>query len=162
MRKHNLRRVFYILFVSLFSIVAMGADLDKRRNRIEELFIWKVSDTLGLDSKQETEFSQIMSKLREDKSRIDDQISQTLRKLESEKDKKKIESHLKEYKKYLAEYSELQMSELDKLEKLFGAQKLATYLTLKEKLVSKLKDAMASAGKASQLKVKDPKVVHEE
>lgn len=153
------------MLMCLFLTVAASAnDVDKNRARVEELFLWKVSDALALDSKQEIEFSKIMKKLREDKARLDGQMEDVLRKIDAQKDEKAQISLLEEYKGYLREYSSYQSREIEQLDKLLGPQKVAKYLVLKEKLINRLKGALVDAGKVadSKVKAKKPKIVHEE
>ena len=154
----------YVLMCLFLSVTATASNVEKSRTRIEELFLWKVSDALGLDSKQESEFSKIMKKLREDKLRLDGQMDEVLRKMEAQKDEKAQSALLEEYKGYLKEYGSFQTREVEQLEKLLGAQRLAKYLALKEKLITRLKGALAESGKRTEsgVKGKEPKIVHEE
>jgi hypothetical protein len=153
------------LVISLFfNTTAWSADVEKSRTRIEELFLWKVSDALGLDSKQEVEFTKIMKKVREDKLRLDNQMNEVLRKMDEQKDEKVQATLLEEYKGYLKDYNASQMREVEQLEKLLGTQKVAKYLSLKEKLVTRLKGALAESSQMASAKTKgkQPKIIHEE
>ncbi len=158
------RRILTALMSIFLSLPVMANDIEKSRARVEELFLWKVSDALGLDTKQELEFSKIMKKLRSDKIKLDGQMDDVLKKMEMQKEDKAQTALLEEYKGYLKEYGTFQMREVEQLEKLLGAPKVAKYLALKDRLITRLKGALAESGKTaeSRIKGKEPRIVHEE
>lgn len=150
-----------IVFTLLFVQIAVASNLDKNKSRVEELFLWRVSDSLGLKPNEEAEFNRIVKKSRESKQALDVKIAETLRKMESANSEKEHATLLGEYKKMLKEYNSCQTQELEQLEKLFGPQKLSQYLVLKDKLLAKLKDALTEGKSQTKGKLKDPKVINE-
>lgn len=159
-------KVVIAIFISIYSYhsLAETSQVEKSRSRVEDLFLWKVSDTLSLDSKEEAEFSRIMKEVREERLSIDKKIKDVLKKLENNSDSKQQSSLVEDYKNLLKVYSGIHTKEVEQLEKLFGTARLGKYLVLKEQLLTKLKGALAESGKGNSTRNKSqtPKIVHEE
>lgn len=156
--------------ISFFS-PALAADsksnADKNRSRLEELFIWKMSDSLNLTSKEEESFSQVLKKIRQDKSQAESQLGEILQKIDQMNQADKTKSNvilLEEYKKILREYQTFQVREVQELEHVLGVERVTKYLVLKEKLLNRLKDVLTETGKshASKSPMDKPRIVHDE
>lgn len=161
-----MKHFVFILSILFFTAVATaGASPDKNRNRIEELFLWRVSDSLNLSATEEAEFKKIMNKVREDRTKRSAQVEEVLKNLEKETDAKGRDKLLIQYKNAVKSYNASHLEEIEQIEKLLGSERLARYLVLKDHLLNKLKGALADASlrdKSLKTKVKDPKIIHEE
>ena len=74
-------------------------------------------------------------------------------------EKKEVQIKLIEaYKKQLNAYLAVQKEELDRLEDLFGSEKLAKYLVVKSKLTQNLKVLMGNNGETKVKKLAKPEV----
>ena len=125
---------------------------DQSRKRLDDLFRWRVSDTLQLDTKQDAQFGSILDRVHdkrrkagEEMGRIVGDISKLSEAAGGKPDKKKIESLIAAYEKQMKIYSETQTEELNDLRKVFGTEKLGRYLVFKNELGRKLKSALSSA-----------------
>src|SRR5689334_15733679 len=118
---------------------SVSADADKSRVRLEELFKWKVSDTLQLAPAEEEKFSQILKDVADRRHKAFermDQISSALSKAPTTKETEKL---IGDYQKQFKAYTEAQLYEIDALKKLFGSEKMGRYIVLKDELTNKLK-----------------------
>jgi hypothetical protein len=142
---------------------------NKAKSRIEELFVWRVSDSLSLSPEIENKFSEEFKRLSDRKTSLWSEIETLVEQMESTKDPKKIETLLKEHKAKVAAHSKIQLEEVETFEKLFGKQKFAQYLVLKRELTQKLKDFVSSPSgsspkseSSSRKKLQDPKIIQDE
>lgn len=160
------------VFVFMTSFDSARAEVDRNRQRLEELFLWRASDTLGLDTKEEMEFSHIIKDMRDEKAAFQKKLEELLKRLEvSAKDTDRT-LLLDQYKGVLKDYNTIPIREVEKIEKLLGAKRTAQYLVLKEQLFSKLKDMLSDPLRETSTNVKatdkatdkskSPKVIHED
>jgi hypothetical protein len=161
------RGLTWVCLVHLVSI-NVGAST-KNKSRLEELFIWRVSDTLSLSPDIESKFSAEFKKLSEKKAALGKEIEETLVEIEKSKDSPKIETLLTTYKKKVVEQSKISVEEVETFERLFGKQKFAQYLVLKRDLTQKLKDFVSSPSSGSSKgesdsakKLNTPKIIQDE
>jgi hypothetical protein len=128
--------IILIFFISGF---VQAADY---KQRLEELFIWKVSEELKLDPAEEKKFGDTVRDINKSKAALqkdlDDQIDRI--KTAGEKDLKK---ELSNYKSKLKKYNDLAVSEVDRIKRAIGDQKTARYLVLKSELSTKLKSMLS-------------------
>ena len=145
-----------VTFVSFCLLTANAGD--KGRKRLEELFIWKVSDILELTSEQDSEFRSIIEDLNQKKLQANIDMRASIRAIEKA-EKKEVQIKLIEaYKKQLNAYLAVQKEELDRLEDLFGSEKLAKYLVVKSKLTQNIKVLMGNNGETKVKKLAKPEV----
>lgn len=161
-----MKNFVFILSILFFTTAATaGTAPDKNRNRIEELFLWRVSDSLGLSPSEEAAFKKIMSHVREERTKRSEQVEDVLKNLEKETGAKGRDKLLIQYKNAVKHYNASHLEEIEQIEKLLGGERLARYLVLKDHLLNKLKGALADASlrdKGLKTKVKDPKIIQEE
>jgi hypothetical protein len=112
--------------------------------RIEELFIWKVSEELKLPPAQELKFTEVIRSLGVRKRNATEAMAEVTRKLDAAKDKSEAERSLKKYHEALREFQAVQLAEYDNLKGLLGAEKLARYLVVKSELNEKLKTLLSN------------------
>jgi hypothetical protein len=138
----------------------------KSRSRIEELFVWRVSDTLGLTPDVESRFSMEFKKLSEKKANLWDELESLLNAIDHEKDPKKLAASLAKYKKKMILHGKIQIEEFETFEKLFGKEKFAKYLVLKRDLTQKLKDFISTPSRPDSTppkrQLEEPKVIQDE
>lgn len=115
------------------------------RNRFEEMFIWKMSEELDLEVKEEKKFSDIIKLNNRLRVQITVDTEEALKKLSSAQDKKTKENLLADYKKLLTKNSQVMVDELDQLTKELGTDKAARYLILKNEMVQKLRNLVMSS-----------------
>jgi hypothetical protein len=155
MRFHFLSSIFLI---SCLSISLWAAE---SRNRVEELFIWKISDELKLSVPEEKSFSTLVRDLNARRTAINDQLQNTVKKLGIPSSVKEKEKILVEHRKLLKSYSDLSVEEVDKIQKIFGVEKASQYFVLKNELTSKVKNLLASPEKQPAEKMAPPQVIEE-
>lgn len=141
-----LKTIPIFLVLSSFSYSARAID---SKNRVEELFIWKVSDELKLSVPQEKSFSKIIQTLNERRAQVNDDLQDVLRQLAESKSIKEKEKLLTEQKRLLRSYNELALEEAEKVQKLFGIDRTAQYFVLKNDLTNRLKTALMTSDKSS-------------
>lgn len=153
-----IKTVILFLFLAL-PLVAPAAV--ESRNRVEELFIWKISDEMKLSVPDEKAFSDLFRKMNQKKAESNEEIQSILKKLSESKDLKDKEKLLKEHRKALKAYNDLTMEEVDQIQKLFGSEKAAQYFVLKNDLTNKLKSMLASPEKAAKTPLPPPRIIEE-
>ena len=85
-----LRTLISLLILFHFSFSAGAVD---SKNRVEELFIWKISDELKLSVPEERSFSKLIKTLNERRSQVNEDLQAILRQLsdsKTTKDKEKL------------------------------------------------------------------------
>lgn len=131
---------------------------DKNRQRIQELFIWKVSDQLELTPEEDKAFRTIIEELNNKKQEASIKMKATVRALEKAKDEKTRVQLLGKYESELQTYLATQTEEISKLQKLFDAEKMSKYLVVKAKLTESLRILMGSGSSKPKPKLAKPKV----
>jgi hypothetical protein len=111
---------------------------EKAKSRLEELFLWKISDTLGLTN---DEASQELDRLMTD--------------MEKPVDQKKLSQSLEDYNKSLASYNNVQLEEAKSMRKILGDKRFAQYLILKRDLNQKLKNMLSTPSRPESAQPKD-------
>lgn len=137
-----------IPLIFLFQI-SNAAGADDSKNRVEELFIWKISDELKLSVPEEKSFSLMIKTLNERRARVNGDLQDILKRLSESKTTKEKEKLLAEQKRLLRSYNELSLEEADKVQKLFGTDRAAQYFVLKNDLTNRLKTALISSDKGT-------------
>lgn len=151
-------------FLCLLFFVA-SANGQEKRNKFEELFLWKVSDELKLTAHEEKQFSDLFKTLGNKKIEIakaqDDIITQ-LTKTKLDKDRTGL---LTQFRKLLEEYNRIQLQEFDDAKKIFGTERSARYLIVKRDLTNKVKtlisEKSAEKEKADKKELPPPKLIEE-
>lgn len=130
-----------------------------KKNSVEDIFIWKVSDELKLTAVEEKKFADIHRDLNKQKL----QLSALLQKLSFQSkenlqlSKSKSTEVIKDYRKTLIAYNNLSLQELDKMKSLLGDKKFLDYLAIKQDINLKLKSLVQT--KPSQLP--PPQIIEE-
>lgn len=138
---------------------AQSAAPTVKKNSVEDIFIWKVSDELKLTATEEKKFADIHRDLNKQKiqlsARLQDLSFQS--KDNPQLPKSKALEVIKDYRKTLIAYNNLSLQELDKMKSLLGDKKFLDYLAIKQDINLKLKSLVQS--KPSQLP--PPQIIEE-
>lgn len=147
-----------LVLVSCLLCTAGSYASDKSRQRIQELFIWKVSDHLGLSPEQDTKFRKIIEDLNDKKLKASIAMKANIDSLEDAKTEEKRKEILSEYEKNLNEYLGVQKNELERLGEIFDEERMAKYLIVKAKLTENLRVLIGSGNSTKKKKLAKPKV----
>lgn len=135
---------------------AVEGNQASRKNYLEDIFIWKISDELKLSPKEEKLFSETTKKLNKKKFDLMKQIQASV----STFGEKTSDGDLKKYRQLLQQYNQLSVEEFDSVKKIFTPQKMVQYLKVKSELNTKMKSLLAgdsNSDKAADLNKKIPK-----
>ncbi|WP_413558519.1 hypothetical protein [Bdellovibrio sp. HCB209] len=126
------------------AVFAESAPSVAKRNQLEELMIWKMSDELKLTAKEEKSFSEIIKDLNKKKSDLNKTLQTSLESLVKIQDKKKLELEFSLYKKNLQSFNKISEEELDKLKPLLGTERTVQYLQIKQDLATRIKATLTN------------------
>lgn len=144
--------MFRILFALLFSMSALAND------RVEQLFLWKISEELKLSVKEEKEITSFIQELNQKKSSLNKDLDSITAEF---KDAKNKEPLLKKYRSLLVDYNQISLNELDGVQKILGKTKAMQYLYLKNDFTMKIKSIFSASEKEKKTTLPDPKVIEE-
>lgn len=152
-----------MMAVSLWALPSFAlSDSEIKKNQLEDIFIWKMSDELKLTVHQEKTFTEVSKDLNRKKSELNRKIHEAIQNL----DAKNPEAGLQNYRKLMNEYNQLSLKEFDSIKKLLGSKKFAEYLQIKYELTTKVKSILigekaAAEKKEPVVKLPPPKVIVE-
>ena len=161
--------VLLSIFLSLPAL-AQSVSADRaptpKKNSVEDIFIWKVSDELNLSASEEKKFSDIHRELNKQKMQLATQLQKLSfqTKENPQLSKARAAEVIKDYKKTLTAYNNLSLQELDKMKALLGDKKFLDYLAIKQDINLKLKSLVLGdePGKAKQpVKLPPPQIIEE-
>jgi hypothetical protein len=149
----------FISFISIFlCTISIGANTETaKKNQIEDIFIWKISDELQLSAKHEKEFGDIHRSLNKKKSELSEQIKNA--QIDPKKADIKMSSAeqnklIKKNRMLLMQLNQLSVDEFDSMKKLLGPEKFLEYLFLKQELNTKFKSMVLGTRGANLTKEK--------
>lgn len=140
------------------------AEVDKSKNKVEEFFIWKMSDELKLSPRDEKEFAKIVRELNSTRSKLSQDIQVHLKDADKAATDKEKVAVLKKYRQSLLAFNDLPTQEFDRMLKLLGGSKAVSYFILKQDISEKFKSFLTSPeGRKSEGKaiLPEPKIIHE-
>lgn len=154
-----LKYIVCFTFSFLFSSVALATE---KRNQLEELLIWKMSDELKLTAQEEKKFSEVLRHLNDRKSTLNNSLKDSLVKLKQSSSKEQ-EKELKRYRQVLSDYNRLSLEEFDSLQPLLGTERMIKYLDIKQDLANRIKSMLLApeGAPAKNKKLPAPKVIEE-
>ena len=149
-----------LLLVLLLSHEASLAS--DKKNQVEELMIWKISDELKLSTKEEQKFAQIFKKLNLRKNELNRSLQELIVINGSSSEKDTIQT-LQRYRKKLVEYNKLSEVEFDELKGFFGSTKMLKYLQIKQDLNNRIKQMLSQGESEAKAKatLPQPKIIEE-
>lgn len=148
-----------VLIFSLLFIFSAPLGAVESRNKIEELFIWKISDELKLSVPEEKGLSDLLRGLNQRRTKLNEELQTTIQKMSDGATIKDREKILGEHRKLLKSYGDLSIEEVDRVQKLLGSEKTARYFVLKNDLTNRLKTMLITPDKKSAEKLGPPKVI---
>ncbi|MEN0057522.1 MAG: hypothetical protein AAGB31_01705, partial [Bdellovibrio sp.] len=147
--------------MSIFILIGSSSiKAAEKRNQLEELLIWKMSDELKLGSSEEKKFTDIVKSLNEKKAELNQALQASVEKMGSLTTTKSKEEELTRYRKVLQNYSRLNEEEYDRLKPLLGTEKMTQYLVIKQDLTNRIKNMLANpdSGTKNNKALPQPKV----
>lgn len=152
--------IFLICLNSAFS-VAVAAE---KRNQLEELLIWKMSDELKLNTSDEKKFTEIVRDINKRKAQFSQELQASVEKMNKATTAKSKDEELTRYRKSLQSYGRMNEEEFDKLKPLLGPERMVQYLQIKQDLTNRIKTMLANPeatpGKAAK-PLPSPKLIEE-
>jgi hypothetical protein len=142
-----------------------------RSTRVEELFIWKISEELKLSVKEEKDVSSLIKELNQRKSEANEKIEDLVQKQATSGDTS-APAFLKDYKAAINNYNKISVDEIDRVQKLLPKAKAARYFVVKSDLSKRIRSLLAlpehvrdhtiekPKGEQSQ-PLADPKIIEE-
>ena len=157
----------FVLVIAFYLIqprAVFAAESSDKRNQLEELFIWKLSDELKLSPVEEKKFTDIVKNLNKKKVDLNHSLSEAIDKMKQASSTKQREEELVRYRKTLQSYNHISEEEFDKLKPLLGADRMVQYLQIKMDLTNRIKSMLAnpeSSPKGEKKAFPAPKVIEE-
>lgn len=136
----------------------------EKRNQLEELFIWKMSEELKLSALEEKKFTEIVKNINSDKSKLNKELQDAVVKMAKLSTEKEKADSLKQYRKTLEKYNSLSEIEIEKMQSLLGVSRTLQYLQFKQDLTNRVKSLLASPeanSKAPSKPLPAPQVIEE-
>lgn len=154
-----------VVTIGLLQSRAAIAQTSEKRNQLEELFIWKMSDELKLSPAEEKKFTDIVKDLNKKKADLNHSLLESVERMTKATNTKKREEELTQYKKTLQAYNRVSEEEFDKLKPILGTDKLVQYMHIKQELTTRIKSMLANPDSLSTKTEKKilppPKVIEE-
>lgn len=120
----------------------------KERSRLEELFIWKTSEELKLEAKEELKFTETIRTINARRRAANVKMDQAVNELTKVKSKADADKALAAHHAALREIQSVQNDEVAQLKKLLGSEKAAQYLVVKSAILEKLKTMLSAPAPA--------------
>lgn len=164
---HGGSSVRFSLFVfSLCFLMSASASYatEATKTKVEELFIWKMSDELSLIPGEEKKFTEIVKKLNQKKSDLNADMQNLMLSMQKAKTDAEKNKELSKYKKSLQAYSRLAEEEIDTIKNLLGIQRTVKYLEVKQDMTNRLKNLLANPEPATKKvtpPLPPPKIIEE-
>jgi hypothetical protein len=143
------------------SAVASPGATPSPHNRLEELFIWKTSEDLKLPPGDEQKFTDIIHQINLQRRVANQRLEEALKVLANVKSKAETEKALIQYRVLVKDVQNIQVAEIDRLQKLLGPERMSRYLVLKSETTEKLKNLLSSSAPAPVMTIesKTPQAV---
>lgn len=155
-----MRRLSLILSIAILLISAVSAA--EKKNQLEELFIWKMSDELKLSAVEEKKFTDTVRELNTKKATLNQDMTSSLDKIAKLKETKEKEAELTKYRKTLQNYGRIAEEEYDRLKPMLGTDRMAQYLLLKQDLLNRIRTMILNPTATKDSKpLPVPKVIEE-
>lgn len=144
-----------LLFISFVSPIGEAGD-DKDRRRMEDLFIWKISEELDLSVNDEKWLTATLKSLGQEKTDLQRQLDGLAQSLKKQPEK------FSEYKSIQKKLQTLQVNELNQIEKKLGPKKAALYIYYRSELYKRVMQIIETPEATKSAKpLPPPKVIEE-
>lgn len=145
-----------ILIVVLLGPAFASAEAPSGR-RLTELFLWKLSDELGLSADLEKELQQAVFALEDERAQAQLAVERALKEAETATPKARGKA-LAAYGTALAKAQGLGADELKRIRRLLGDERAVRYFVLKRDFALKLKELLSERGKGAR-ELPPPKII---
>lgn len=133
----------FVVFISVTTFVS--SVFAAAQSRVDEIVLWKISEELALSPVLEKKFTGALLALNEEKSKLNVQMDEQIKKIsEAVARKKPTGALVKEYRALLKRLALLNASEVEKLTPILGEDKMAKYIVLKSEINQRLKTLILS------------------
>ncbi len=134
----------------------------EKRNKLEELLIWKMSDEMKLTPVEEKKFSGIVRDINKRKSQFSQDLQKSVEKMNAAKTDKEREDMLIQYRKGLQQYGRMAEEEFDRLKPLLGPGRMVQYILIKQDLTNRIKTMLLNPEASETTKpLPQPKLIEE-
>lgn len=156
------RLLLFLSSVFCLNLSFSAAIAAEKRNQLEELLIWKMSDELKLTPPEEKKFSDIVRDINKRKAQFSQDLQKSVEKMNVAKSDKDREDVLAQYRKSLQLYGRMGEEEFDRLKPLLGPGRMIQYLLIKQDLTNRIKTMLLNpeAPKSSK-PLPQPKLIEE-
>lgn len=156
------RLLLFLSSVLCLNLTFSAATAAEKRNQLEELLIWKMSDELKLTPPEEKKFSDIVRDINKRKAQFSQDLQKSVEKMNVAKDDKDREDLLAQYRKSLQLYGRMGEEEFDRLNPLLGAGRMVQYLLIKQDLTNRIKTMLLNPESPKSSKpLPQPKLIEE-
>lgn len=153
----GISRILMLILCSVFlSGVLPSLAQAEKRNQLEELFIWKMSEELKLTAVEEKRFTEIVKSINTEKSNLNKTLQESVGQMTKVSGEKAQGEALKKYRKDLARYNRLSEDEIDRMQALLGVSRTIQYLQIKQDLTNKVKSLLVSPDTKTKPDAKSP------
>ncbi|WP_413613149.1 hypothetical protein [Bdellovibrio sp. HCB-110] len=155
--------IFVFILIASIGALPTAATAAEKRNQLEELLIWKMSDELKLTPVEEKKFTDIVQGLNKKKSELNQSLQTSIELMNKAATAKSKDEELGRYRKTLQNYARLSEEEFDKLKPLLGAERMVQYLHIKQDLTNRIKTMLANpeTQKGQKAPLPQPKLIEE-
>lgn len=122
----------------------MAVHAAEKRNQLEELLIWKMSDELKLSTTEEKKFSDIVREINKRKAQYNQELQASVEKMGKATTGKAKDEELALYRKSLQNYGRMSEEEFDKLKPLLGPERMVQYLQIKQDLTNRIRTMLTN------------------
>ncbi|MEZ0390736.1 MAG: hypothetical protein ACAH59_00875 [Pseudobdellovibrionaceae bacterium] len=119
---------------------------------------------MKLSVPEEKAFSDLVRALNQKRHDANENLQNVLKKMVEAKNLKEKQKLLSEHKRYLKNYNEVSIEEVERVERLFGSERATQYFILKNDLTNRLKSLLAAPDRNSapaESKLEPPKLIEE-
>jgi vacuolar-type H+-ATPase subunit I/STV1 len=114
------------------------APLDKS-NRMEEILVWKLSEELKLNGRDEKKVSELIRQLNEEKSQRATEIEALQIQMSAELSASEAKNLLRNYQRALKAYNQISVDEIQRVQKILDPQKSMRYFAVKGGLSQRIR-----------------------
>ena len=139
MIKNLAMMVFIFLSVSAFA-----------QNKVEQLFLWKISDELKLNVQEERKLISIVQALNQKKIRLTLQMEKQADLFVKATSNGERVMTFQAYERTLKEHNQLNLEELNSIKALLGLERLSKYLYIKKDFTEKVKSLLVTQDKSEK------------
>lgn len=154
---NGISRILVVIFFSAFlSGVSSSVARAEKRNQLEELFIWKMSEELKLTAIEEKRFTEVVKSINTEKSNLNKTLQESIGQMTKVSGDKAQGEALKKYRKDLVRYNRLSEDEIERMQSLLGVARTIQYLQIKQDLTNKVKSLLVSPEAKAKSDTKTP------